>query len=153
MGGELVEGEPPFGGGGLLPPARPKFSEVFRKWLPYYMSIGMTPEEYWHGDPTLTEAYREADEFRKERENFMAWLQGMYFYDALGAVAPIMRSFAKRGTRANPYVEQPYPLTKMQQEITEEQHEKAVMEKGKRMMAAFMAAQKARQEQKGAEDK
>lgn len=42
----------------------------------------MTPEDYWHGDPKVTAAYREAYKIRKEERNWEMWLQGLYNYHA-----------------------------------------------------------------------
>ena len=62
--------------------------------------MGMSPDDYWHGDPALLKAYRKMDEIRRERENEMLWLQGMYIYEAIGDLAPILHAFAKKGTDA-----------------------------------------------------
>ena len=47
----------------------------------------------------------------------------MYIYDALLRVAPILRAFAKKGTKPEPYPEEPYPLSV--QEIREREERKA----------------------------
>ena len=140
MDGGLVS-DPPSesGGGSAVNASRPKYYDAFEKLFPYYLSIGMTPEQYWDGDPTLARAYRRAQELKLEQRNEYAWLQGMYIYEALGAVSPIFRSFAKRGTKAMPYVEAPYPITKHEAEQDKTRQEKNVMEKGKAYFAAFMA--------------
>ena len=72
------------------------------------MAMGMTYEQYWYGEVRMTKAFIEADKLRQKRQNEEAWLQGMYFYDALARVSPILRAFAKNGTRAQPYPERPY---------------------------------------------
>ena len=114
------------------------YTETFYKAFPYYLSIGMSEEQYWDKDPMLAKYYREADELRKERVNQEAWLQGMYIYDALARISPIMSGFAKKGTKAKPYVEQPYPLSHERTKTAEEKKEKLKYEKGKRYMEAFM---------------
>ncbi len=43
----------------------------------------MTPDEYWHGGPEVTIAYREAEKLRKEEKNWEMWLQGYYIYNAI----------------------------------------------------------------------
>ena len=65
--------------------ARWPYAEAFRRYFPYYLSIGMTETQYWDGPATLTKDYREAEEMRAARMNDMAWLQGLYFYEALCA--------------------------------------------------------------------
>lgn len=72
--------------------------------------MGMTYEQYWHGDVSLTRTFIEADKIRQRRKNEDAWLQGMYIYDALARVSPIFRAFAPRGTKASPYPTKPYDL-------------------------------------------
>lgn len=67
----------------------------------------MTPEEYWDGDVWLVRYYREAEKLRQKRDNVLAWLQGMYVYDAIGRMAPVLHAFAKKGTKPQPYPTRP----------------------------------------------
>ena len=100
MGGELVS-----------PASHISYTEEFEKLFPYYLSIGMTYEQYWEGDCWLPKYYREARELRVRRESEQAWLIGRYVYDALCSVSPILHAFAKNGTKAHPYLDKPYPST------------------------------------------
>lgn len=125
------------------------YTETFCRQFPYYLSIGMTEEQYWDGDCRLTEYYQKAEEIRKERVNQEAWLQGMYIYDALTRVAPVLHAFAKKGTKAQPYVEEAYPITKRTVENAKEKKEKARSQKGKRYMEALMVRNNKRFEQEG----
>lgn len=114
------------------------YTERFYEQFPYYLSIGMTPEQYWEGEPELARYYRKADEMRLERRNQEMWLQGMYVYEAICDASPVFHSFAKRGTKPHPYTDKPYPLTERQMKHNTESKEKAVSEKGKKFMEAFM---------------
>ena len=130
-------------------PAPPSYSEIFLTKFPYYLSIGMTEEQYWDRDSTLVKSYRKAEELRKERVNQEMWLQGMYIYDAIYRLSPILRAFAKKGTKARPYTEEPYPINKKTVEEAKLQKEKAKSEKGLRYMQARMVqANKQLQERK-----
>lgn len=40
------------------------------------------------------------------------WLQGVYIYEALIKVAPILHAFAKNGTKPEPYSDKPYGMFK-----------------------------------------
>ena len=98
----------------------------------------MTYEQFWEGDPYLAKYYRQADELRVERRNQEMWLQGLYVYEAMCDVAPILHAMAKKGTKARPYPEQPYAITEKQRRREIEEKERAVANKGKRMMEMFM---------------
>lgn len=111
-----------------------KFYEAF----PYYLSIGMTYDQYWNGDCTLPIYYRKAEELRNEKRNQELWLQGMYIYEALCDVSPILHAFAKKGTKPQPYTTNPYPITSKDLKRIEEEKERKMAEKGKRNMEAFM---------------
>lgn len=91
--------------------------------FPYYLAIGMTAEQFWDMDSTLVISYRKAFEIKQDLENQQAWLQGMYIYDALCCVAPVLHAFAKKGTKPTPFRKEPYPLSvkqdKRKQEIIE----------------------------------
>lgn len=95
--------------------APPSYSEIFLAKFPYYLSIGMTEEQYWDRDCTLVKSYRKAEELRKERVNQEMWLQGMYIYDAISRLSPILRAFAKKGTKAQPYGKRSYRLLRFHQ--------------------------------------
>ena len=141
MDSELVSSSLSATGGSELNSSAPSFTytEKFYELFPYYLSIGMTAEQYWEGDPTLTRYYRKADEIRKERRNEELWLQGMYIYEALCDVSPVLHAFAKKGTKPQPYSERPYAITKEQHERIEEEKERKIAEKGKKFMEALMA--------------
>jgi hypothetical protein len=85
----------------------------------------------------LAKYYRKAEELRNEKRNQELWLQGMYIYEALCDVAPVLRAFAQKGTKPTPYSEKPYPLNNKQTERDEEEKQRRIAEKGKRFMEAM----------------
>ena len=110
MGGEFLATPPP---------------KTFLEWLDencaYHMSIGMTHEQFWHDDPLIAVHYRNAEKLRNEKRNQELWLQGMYIYQALCDVSPVLNAFAKKGTKPTPYIEKPFPLTLKQAHEQSEQ--------------------------------
>lgn len=114
------------------------YTEKFNELFPYYLSIGMTEEQYWDKNARLVTAYRKSDELKTARKNQEAWLQGAYIYDALCRVSPILRAFVKKGTKPVPYLAEPYFLTEKQAELAQEEKSKKVFDKGKKMMEGFM---------------
>jgi hypothetical protein len=116
------------------------YTEKFYELFPYYLAIGMTAEQYWDGDSALVKYYRKAEELRNEKRNQELWLQGMYIYEAICDVAPILQAFAKKGTKPTPYSSKPYPLSDKQIKRDEEEKQRALSEKGKKFMEAFMKA-------------
>ena len=116
------------------------YTEIFYQHFPYYLSIGMTYEQYWDGTPSLAKYYRKAEEMRRERANHDMWLQGMYVYEAICDASPILHAFAKKGTKPHPYAEKPYSLTQKEAERNKVVKEKEVFDKGKKFMEMFMEA-------------
>lgn len=88
------------------------FAEFADEMCPYYLQMGVPYHEYWHGDYTQLRHYAEAYKLKVEHENYNAWLQGAYIYDALCAVSPVFHAFAKKGTKPTPYHKQPYGVEK-----------------------------------------
>ena len=127
-------------GGQASSPSLFTYTDKFYECFPYYLAIGMTPEQYWDGDCTLPKYYRKAEELRNEKRNQELWLQGMYVYEAICDVAPILHAFAKKGTKPTPYSSKPYPLTNEQAERDEEEKQRKIAEKGKRFMEAMAAS-------------
>ena len=116
------------------------YTEKFYELFPYYLSIGMTAEQYWEGDSTLVKYYRKAEELRNDKRNQELWLQGAYIYEAICDVAPILHAFAKKGTKPTPYTTKPYPLNAKQSKRDEEEKQRKIAEKGKRFMEAMAVA-------------
>lgn len=132
----LVGDELPNGGGQETAPL--SYTDIFNKHFPYFLSIGMTPEQYWDGDCTLVKYYKEADNMRFERENTLAWLHGMYIYEALCDVAPVLMFSAKRGATVEKYSSEPYSFGKNAKEREQERKNEEKKAKAMAYMKAFM---------------
>ena len=128
------------GGGGVTATAPLKtYTEKFNELFPYYLSLGMTEEQYWDRDCLLVKAFRKAEELKTDRKNQEMWLQGAYIYEALCRVSPILHAFAKKGTKPVPYLTEPFAINEKQAEHTEEENAKKTFDKGKTLMEGFMA--------------
>lgn len=102
------------------------YSELFEKDLPYYMSIGMTPDQYWDGDCTLPRYYQKAYEITLTRQNRDMWTQGLYFYRALCSASPALNALSK-DPKPLPYLSEPLPLTEKEARQQREREEKKRM--------------------------
>ena len=116
MGGELVTGSSSNMGDRCRKESVPllSYTEQFYQQLPFYLSIGMTWDQYWNEDSTLVKYYREAYKLRLKERNADLWLQGLYFYHALCDASPLFR-FSNKPQKAYPYLNEPIALT--QEEI------------------------------------
>ena len=103
MGGELLTESTP---------TQDKTStEIFEECFPFYLAIGMSPAEYWAGDPSLVQYYRKAYRIKQDEINNNAWLQGLYIYDAVStALYNALRNMGKSKQPAKEYAKQPYEL-------------------------------------------
>lgn len=126
------------------------YTEIFEKVFPFYLSIGMTPELFWDGDCGLVKFYREAHELKKEQRNQELWMQGLYIYEAIANLSPMLKPFVKN-TKPRPYPDKPYPLTKsgMEERQEEEQQvaKKAQFDKMKQWMVSVNAKMEKKNEQ------
>ena len=139
MDSELVSDSLPVGkNGGVEKSFAPvkTYTEQFYEVFPYYLSIGMTADEFWNQDCTLTKYYRKAHSIQLDRKNQELWLQGLYIYEALCDVSPILHAFAKQGTKPAPYPTEPYPRTKEDAELRETKAREARFEMARAKMAA-----------------
>lgn len=98
------------GGGGDDPAPSFAYTNVFRKVFPFYLSIGMSYEQFWEMDVELVTYYRKAWKLKRDMRNQDLWLQGAYIYEALLDVVPVMHAFAKKGAKPVPYRDKPYEL-------------------------------------------
>lgn len=70
--------------------------------------MGMSYEQFWDESPYLVLTYRKAFRIRKELENEMAWVQGLYIYDAI--VVCLHNVLRKRGQKCDNYIEKPIDI-------------------------------------------
>ena len=80
----------------------------FEKLCPMYMSYGMTYDEFWYKSPYRAKFYLEAYKRKVKQQDEYMWVQGMYIYEALCKVSPVLHAFSKKGTKPLPYSEKPY---------------------------------------------
>ena len=140
MGSELVSDSLPLNGGKSANGSAPSsLTEQFYEHLPFYLSIGMSYEQYWDGDCLLARYYRKAHQMKHQRRNQELWLQGAYFYEALTDVAPTLHAFAKKGTKATPYVSEPFALTDKEVRERRKREERLRYDKQKAKVAAWAA--------------
>lgn len=99
----------------------------------------MTYDQFWNDDCVLARDYRKAEKINQKRRNQELWLQGMYIYDALCCVSPLLQAFAPKGTHAQPYPKEPYALDDQDKKDAEERAAKKMRDKGMKMMEAFAA--------------
>lgn len=121
--------------------ARPNFyTEQFERVCPYYISFGMSYEQFWDGDVEIAKAMRKAHEIKLEQENYIAWLHGRYIYDAVGALSPALRAFSKG--KVQPYHKEPYGAAekRLEQAKTEDEKHKVEDQKFEAYMTAWMSS-------------
>ena len=100
---------------------------------PIYMSFGMSYDEFWYGSPYRAMFYRNSHKLKVKQKNEEMWMQGMYIYEALCDVSPILHAFSKKGTKPLPYSEKPYLADRLdikektQEEIEQEEENKRLI--------------------------
>ena len=84
------------------------------------MSYGMSYDEYWFESPYRAQFYRKAYERKLRQKDEELWMQGVYIYDALCRVSPILHAFSKSGTKPLPYIEKPFLSDMSMSEVDKE---------------------------------
>ena len=112
-------------------------TEVFEKMCPYYMAIGMTYDQYWRDDVTMPIMFRKTYKIKQEEIKWQIWEEGVYTYEALCKVSPVLHAFAKNGTKPLPFSSEPYGI----QKIREEREEKEKIKEDKKVDNERMRAQ------------
>ena len=107
-----------------------------------YMSMGMTYDEFWYDTPYKAKFYREAYKLKVKHRDEEMWQQGVYIYEALCKVSPILHAFSKKGTKPLPYSEKPY-LSDVENVKTEAEKEQEI--KNAQLIARLHFEQWARQ--------
>lgn len=111
------------------------YDEIMDRACPDYLAMGMTYDEYWNGDPEAAIFYRKAHALKRKETNYTLWLQGLYIYEAIGDLSPVLNGFVKNPKPA-PYPKEPYALT---QEEFEERKKREEIERDKEIQAKVRA--------------
>lgn len=109
--------------------------EIFDKAFPHYLVMGMTYDDFYNRDHTLTIAYRKAYDIKRKKDNEDMWLQGAYVYEAISRVAPLLIPFNKR-PKPEPYLDKPYPI--YSKELPDDAKSKAATDRGLAYMQSMM---------------
>lgn len=128
-------------GGSLTDEAdHPTYTEIFEEAEAWYLSVGMSLDEYWNGEPRLARVYREAEMHRLHRQNTAMHRMGVYMTHAIAAT--VGNAFKKKGQQPAKYPEEPLPLTQKEADAQrvrkEEEREERLMQK----MYALMGVKK-----------
>ena len=100
-------------------------TKTFEELCPIYMSYGMSYDEFWYGEPYRAKFYLDSHKLKVKQKDEEMWIQGMYIYEALCKVSPVLHAFSKKGTKPLPYAEKPY-LTSAPALETQKDKEKEV---------------------------
>ncbi|MCB6366655.1 hypothetical protein LI291_10770 [Intestinibacillus massiliensis] len=93
---------------------------------------------FWQLNPRLLKPFFKAAQRRFEQDNRVAWLQGMYFYEALLDASPAIKAFAKGKPRQ--YRSEPYPIGELAAREQEERKQQKANEVAKIKMQEFAFA-------------
>ena len=125
------------GGGRNNRPSSFRYTEKFEQDCGYYLSIGMTYNDYWDGDATMVKFYRDKYKRDLDRQNFNHWMQGIYIYEALVDASPVFNPLSEKHEPL-PYMKEPIPITQEAIKETEERQNQQKMKNGKDAMRAWM---------------
>ena len=100
--------------------------------------MGMTYEQFWDGDTDAHAIFRKAKKLALSEQNRNAWLQAMYFYEAMIDVTPYVKAFSK--SKPRPFREEPYDLFEDERKAREEREEREAYERIRDRVAAFAKA-------------
>lgn len=101
----------------------------FMEQCPYFLSLGMTWEEYWHGDNALPRVFLRKAEIERDRENLSQWRLGQYMMSAIAAAL----------SEKNKYPEEPFPMTDDQ---AREQKERSYRRKAEQFKIGLISEQR-----------
>lgn len=95
-----------------------------------YLAMGMTYDEYWHGRSELVIYYREAEKIKAERDNYKAWLQGAYVYEAICCAFPLYNPMSNQHSPL-PYTKSPYTYGNERNTESEQEKNEYLVKKAK----------------------
>ena len=98
------------------------YTQIFEESCPYFMSIGMPREEFWHGDPVACRDYLRASELTQAQRNNDSWWNNYYAFIAYSIA--LGNLFRDKGSNPQEYLKRPLSLTVKEAEEQKIQDEK-----------------------------
>ena len=117
--------------------------EWLAKLCVYYMTMGVTYEEFWFGDYTKFKYVARQYDAQRKLQNEDAWLQGAYVYDAVATA--LGNAFRKKGAKAQNYLERPlqvYPKTEEEERYEAEMERRKIIKRLNAWKAAWDAKER-----------
>lgn len=119
------------------------YGDTFDEFLPEYLAIGMTWDEYWDGEYGTKTACRKAYRIRIKNEQRIAdtnnWYMGQYILSVLQAVPLLVAGLnVKHTTNLPKYPDKPF-LEALEEQKKEEDRKKHEEDQMKLAMAMFHA--------------
>lgn len=98
------------------------------------MAMGMSYDDFWHGDVHMVKAYRKAHRIKKQMKSAEQYMMGLYVYHAICAAHPL---FAFKPHEPMHYLEEPLPIDDREAKEREERKEREHYEDVKTRFEAF----------------
>lgn len=114
-----------------------KFTDVFEELCPYFMSIGVSYDDFWNGEFEITKFALKADEYTQRRKNSEFWLNSIYIFRAILDAAPAYKEFSNQNETISYSVKEPFPLSKKEIEKQAEKEKEEKMNRIKDYMISF----------------
>ncbi len=84
------------------------------------MSIGVSYEDFWNGEPEICKYARKAEEYKQKEKNQSAWLSSIYIFHALLDASPAFHDFGDgKPLDLHISVERPFPMSRKEAEEIE----------------------------------
>lgn len=102
--------------------------------FPYYLAIGMNPQEFWEAPPILARAYSKAHKLQVMQENEKLWMSGLYYLRAINAAYGKNSKYPEKPIDLNLIPKSQEELEAENRKILLEQYEqiKSIHKKGQR---------------------
>jgi hypothetical protein len=115
------------------------------------LAIGVSYDDFWHGDPAIVrfaiEAYQEKQRDRMMHDDFVAWNAGRYVMMAVGVV--LSQAFSKNSSAK--YPSEPLIATELDEKLAEQKRERQLKQQHDSFLALAQAMQIAQGNQRGVE--
>ncbi len=73
------------------------------EYFEYALTIGLTVDEYWFGDPSLIYHFERAYENKYKLKEQQMWLMGVYIQQAVSSVPLNVNGFIEKQSQLNKY--------------------------------------------------
>ena len=111
----------------------------WQEFLPLALECGMSPTDFWEGEPRLVNSYLRKHELELDEFNYKSWLSGLYVHRAVSSSLSQAFSDSKSASKTLKYFDKPIEKLNSDYVVLNEETKEKTIDSSHRQKVNFWA--------------